>query len=66
MGLTAIRALRNSACRDSMVIGLPFVSLDKSKRRPSSHTTDLPAVEDGTPASVQRPSDICTLVFLDA
>ena len=40
------------ACRDSMVIGLPAVSWDTCKRRPSSHTTDSPAVEHGTPASV--------------
>ena len=54
MGLTAIRGLRTSACRDSMVTGLPSPSLDTSKRRPSSHTTDLPAAEYGTPASVSQ------------
>ena len=64
MGLRAIRGIRTTACRDSMVIGLPPVSLDTSKRRLSSHTTDLSAVECGTP--LQRPSDICTLGLLDA
>ena len=51
MGLRAIRGIRTTACRDSMVIGLPPVSLDTSKRRLSSHTTDLSAVEYGTPAA---------------
>ena len=41
LGLTAIRGLLTSACRDSIVMSLPSVSSDTSKRRPSSHTTDL-------------------------
>ena len=47
MGLTAIRGLRTSACRSSMVMSLPSVSLDTRERRPSSQTTDLPTVECG-------------------
>ena len=48
MGLTAIRGLRTSACRDSM--SSPSVSLDTSKRRPSSHRT----VERCTAASASQ------------
>ena len=40
--------------RDSMVIGLLSRSLVTSKRRPSSHATDLPAVAYGTPASASQ------------
>ena len=47
MGLTASRGLRPSASRDKMVVGLPSVSLDTSKRR-------LPAVEHGAPASASH------------
>ena len=43
-----------------MVIGLLPVSLDTRKRRTSSDTTQLPAVEYGTP----RPSNICNFVLL--
>ena len=45
---------RSHLCRDSIVMSLPSVSWDTSKRRPSSNTTDLPAVECGTPASASQ------------
>ena len=54
MGLTTIRGFRTSGCRDSKVIGLLSRSWVTSKRRPSSHATDWPAVAHGTPASASQ------------
>ena len=69
-GLTATRGLLTSTCRDSIVMTLPSAPMDTSKRRPSSHTTDLPTVEYCTPASASQaavsvPNVICLYLLSD-
>ena len=64
LGLTAIRGLRTSACQHSMVIHLPSVSLNTSKRRP--RPTQQTCQQWSTVLRLQRPRDICTLVLLEA
>ena len=62
MGLTAIRGLLTSACRDAIVMSL----LSHNRHEFTFHPTQQTCQPSSTVLRLPRPSDVCTLVLLDA